>query len=241
MQFRKVKVTSAVDVVVDQVKSMILDGALKPGDKLPNEIELARRLDVGRATVREALREIQSLGLVERTREGTFVRSVDWDILTDPLDLVLTMNPQSYSDLWECRIVLESANVKLASMRATDEDLEKLKASIDKMANGINSDMQFVNANCSFHHQIAIATHNAILSVLYSSLIQVITQAQMNMLSRGEGSKAESLDHHRAIYDAISRKNSEEAGRTMFEHLVFTRGLFREEDSALRTDLPDSL
>lgn len=70
MRFRKVEVPSTVDAVVDQVKSMILDGVLKPSDKLPSEIELAKMLDVGRATVREALRTLQSLGLIERTREG---------------------------------------------------------------------------------------------------------------------------------------------------------------------------
>ena len=231
MKFHKVIVTSTVDAVVDQVKSMILDGVLKPSDKLPNEIELARRLDVGRASVREALRTLQSLGLIERTREGTFVRSVDWDILNDPLNCVLTMNPQSYSDLWECRIILEQANVELASKRAIGEDLDKLRVFIDEMAAGISTNTRFVKANFGFHRQIAVAAHNPILLVLYSSLTQAITQAQMKMLSYDEGVKAKSLNQHRSLYDALLCRDSEKAGEIMLKHLAFTREVFKEDDA----------
>lgn len=236
MRFRKVEVPSTVDAVVDQVKSMILDGVLKPSDKLPSEIELAKMLDVGRATVREALRTLQSLGLIERTREGTFVRNADWHILNDPLNCVLTMNPHSYSDLWECRIILEKANAELAAKRAREEDLQKLCKFIDEMAAGIGSNTRFVKANFGFHRQIAVGSRNPIFVLLYSSLTQAITQAQMRMLSYDEGVKSKSLKQHRELYDAIARRDSEAAGEIMLRHLAFTREAFREEDANLSAE-----
>src|SRR5436309_10784442 len=118
-----IKSTRIYEEIVRQVKQLIAEGRLKSGDRLPPERELAEKFVVSRTSVREALRALESLGLIEiRPGEGTFVRQVPLDALVGPLALVMTSQREAIGELFEARRVLEPAIAALAAGRATPEE-----------------------------------------------------------------------------------------------------------------------
>lgn len=223
MKFAAIKVQSVADAVQDQLKAMIVEGTLKPHERLPNEIDLARQLGVGRSAVREALRSLQTHGLVERTREGTFVRDADWDILNEPIEYLLAVKPCKCDELLECRQILEEASVARAAERATPADLERLSFHMSAMSAAAESaDAQgFVDANFAFHRRIVRASHNSILLTLYDNLTRPIKET-LATASRNPGAVERSLIQHGKILDAIAGRDPEEARLVMVKHLAHT-------------------
>jgi GntR family transcriptional repressor for pyruvate dehydrogenase complex len=209
---------------------MILSGELKPADQLPNELNLARDLGVSRAAVREALRTLRSMGLVERSKGGTFIKRVDWSILDAPLDCLLTLRPQDLHDLYDCRRVLEEATTVRAATRATQDELNALEVCLDRMANSASMNEKFVEANFAFHHQIAVAAHNEILLRLFESLTRPIKQVQLTASYRPQAIPT-SLGQHRQIYEALAARDPERARKAVLHHLEHIEKAFGPEVS----------
>src|SRR5439155_4866644 len=127
MEVAPIKSTRIYQEIVRQVKQMIAEGRLESGDQLPAERELAEKFVVGRSSVREALRALESLGLVEiRPGEGTFVREVSVESLIEPLALVMASQREAIGELFEARRMIEPALAALAARRATPEELHEM-------------------------------------------------------------------------------------------------------------------
>src|SRR6267142_105801 len=121
-----IKSTRIYEEIVRQVKQLIAEGRFKSGDRLPPERELAEKFVVSRTSVREALRALESLGLIDiRPGEGTFVREVSIDALVGPLALLMTSQREAIGELFEARRVLEPAIAALAASRATPDRSEE--------------------------------------------------------------------------------------------------------------------
>src|SRR5215813_8997128 len=122
-----IKSTRIYEEIVRQVKQLIAEGRLKSGDQLPPERDLAEKFLVSRTSVREALRALESVGLIEiRPGEGTFVREVSVDALVEPLALVLLSQRAMIEELFEARRLLEPAIAGLAARRATKEEIQEM-------------------------------------------------------------------------------------------------------------------
>src|SRR5438105_9191390 len=133
-----VKSTRIYQEIVRQVKQMIGEGRLKSGDQLPPERDLAEKFVVSRASVREALRALKSLGLVEiRPGEGTFVREVSVESLIEPLALVMASHREAIAELFEARRLLEPAIAALAARRATPEELHEMDRILEEQAKAV--------------------------------------------------------------------------------------------------------
>lgn len=227
--------SSVADAVASQIEDMILRGRLKPGDKLPSEMHLARLMSVGRPTIREALGSLQAAGLLERTKGGTFVRTIDHRILKEPLNWLLALQPGSVHELFECRKILEVAAAEWAAERATPKDLEALEQCIERMGSTQADRSGFVQANFSFHHRVVAASDNRILLALYEGLAHSIQSAQLQ-LSGVPGGMTSSLSDHQKILEMIRKKDSASAAQAMLDHLLSTEALSEKDPLAISED-----
>ena len=138
MDIAPIKSTRIYEEIVRQIKAMIAEGRLKSGDRLPPERDLAEKFVVSRTSVREALRALESLGLVEiRPGEGTFVREVSVEALIEPLALVMASQREAIGELFEARRLLEPAIAALAAGRATPEEIQEMERILDEQAKEI--------------------------------------------------------------------------------------------------------
>src|SRR5919204_6005530 len=132
MGIAPIKSTRIYQEIVRQVKAMIAEGRLKSGDQLPPERDLAEKFVVSRSSVREALRALESLGLIEiRPGEGTFVRGVSVESLIEPLALVMASQREAIGELFEARRLLEPGIAALAASRATPEEGSEMDRILD--------------------------------------------------------------------------------------------------------------
>ncbi len=128
MAYSKIRQPKLSDVIEQQLEFLILEGTLRPGEKLPPERELAKQFDVSRPSLREAIQRLEAKGLLLRRQGGgTFVQSSLWQSFSDPLVELLSDHPESQFDLLETRHALEGIAAYYAALRSTDEDKDRIR------------------------------------------------------------------------------------------------------------------
>ncbi len=148
-----------------QILSLIVDGALRPGDRLPSERVLASQFGVSRAVVREALRSLAAMNVVEaRHGIGLFVCDLDLESLVEPLSVVVGMDRSALQKLAEARLVLEPSLTRLAAERSTEDDVTRLDDLVREAQQSILSEDAFMAADIAFHMEIRRIANNALLS-----------------------------------------------------------------------------
>jgi GntR family transcriptional repressor for pyruvate dehydrogenase complex len=217
--FRPVRKTRVSQEIIGQVQDLISSGRLRPGDRLPSERALAQTLGVGRSTVREAIRAMESLGLLEaRAGEGTFLADPSGSQGRDPVTASLFQTWSTQSKLFEVRRVLEPGLAALAARRATPEQIEKLRAILSDQEREIRAGETGMKEDTTFHFVLAEATGNEVLLRIVDSLMDLLRRTREASLQRG-GRPARSLKQHRAILRAIEARNPALAERRMREHV----------------------
>lgn len=173
--------TSRVGVVVEKIKNAIISGELKPGEKLPTELELVEQLGIGRYSIREAIKMLVALGVLEiRRPQGTFVVDSVTVPMVEPLVYRLLLAKKDYSDLHELRLGLERTIIELAAAKATSEDLAALEVSYEKFCREIGSRStheQIIDLDREFHELLAHAAHSPLLEALYDTFFKVFVPA----------------------------------------------------------------
>jgi len=188
--FTPVKNTKVYEQVIEQIKYMIVSGELKKGDRLPPERELVERLQVSRTSVREALRALQIIGLVEcKQGGGNFIREQFEDNLIEPLSLMFTLQDSRNSEILELRRVLEVETASLAARSITDEELNALAEIIAGMKSHPD-EQENVVLDKRFHYIIARASRNnlivSILTAVSSLMDSFIKEAREAIINRDE-------------------------------------------------------
>lgn len=223
MDFRPIKQKKISGEIVDQIKEFIIDGRLKPGDKLFSERELAERLQVSRPSVREALTALEMMGLVEiRPGEGTFLKTITSGDLIEPLSLSLLMGKDSYEDILEVRRILEVSCARLAAQRRTEEQLAGMEKALEQMEKDIANHVLGEAADMSFHFHVALATNNSLLIRLMNTISESIHENLKEnriILFSTPGTPERLLREHRAVYQAIKEKAPKQAEDFMSRHL----------------------
>jgi len=201
----------------------MLAGRLKPGDRLPSERELAEKLSVGRTSVREALKALSSLGLIKRTKEGTFVNNEPAS-LRDHLSYSLLYKQTTIKEIFETRRLFEIRLAALAAQRATEEDLMAMEKALSQDRGDVHS---FVNSDLAFHVAIAEAAQNKILYELFVTVQHLLFRSHWFYMDN-EGKTGHELvgqimsrarrDHGRLL-DAIRNQDMELAQEAMEDHL----------------------
>ncbi|WP_032121903.1 FadR/GntR family transcriptional regulator [Clostridium amazonitimonense] len=229
--FEPVKNTRVYEKVVEQIKDMIIKGTLKKGDKLPTERELAERLGVSRTSIREAIRALEVIGLVEsRQGSGNFIRESFKDILLEPLSMMFILEKSNPKEILELREVLELQTVVLASYNINEEEIVKLKTLIEEMLKCSDENIS-VELDKEFHYTIAKASHNRliinVLEVLSYLIDKFIKDSRKNILA--DKSNREKLNHnHENIFKALECRDSIKARISMEEHFKLIKENFTE-------------
>ena len=166
---KAIKKTRIYEEVVSQLHELIREGKLKAGDQLPSERELAETFKVSRTSVREALRALETQGLVvSRTGTGTFVADLPIESLVAPLATLLIQEKSALADIFEMRKLIEPHIASLAAERATKRDIERMKRILEKQKEEVNRGATGVEEDAEFHFSIGRATQNQALEKLVS-------------------------------------------------------------------------
>jgi GntR family transcriptional repressor for pyruvate dehydrogenase complex len=219
--FRSVKHTRVSDEIVDQVKSLISEGKLKPGDPLPPERELIKDFGVSRPSLREALKSLVALGFLEvRQTKRTFVKSIISERMQDPLSLLIKTDTQKIFDLIEVRKALEAWSAFHAAQRATDEDIKQLESILENMKAAFEKGRSWEKEDADFHLAIAQATHNTIQTHIMSTIYDLLRESVARVFTdRGKVKKL--LQQHYRIFIAIKNHSPEKARDRTLEHLDY--------------------
>ncbi|MGL4569979.1 MAG: FadR/GntR family transcriptional regulator [Clostridium sp.] len=216
-----VKSTKVYKQVVEHIKKMIEEGKLKIGDKLPTERAMAVDLNVSRASIREAMRSLEVIGLIEsRQGSGNYIKEDFEKIFLEPLSIMFMLQQGSPLDIYELREMLELSTIMLSAKRINDEDLEKLKCLKDEFR---KSDIEKDSAEIDkeFHYTIVKAAGNPLitnlLNILSELIDEFITNSRKNILECEEN-KEKLIYLHEKIYEAIEEKDAYKAYTAMKEH-----------------------
>jgi GntR family transcriptional repressor for pyruvate dehydrogenase complex len=215
-----VKSTRIYAEIVRQIKGMIADGTLKSGDRLPPERDLAERFRVSRTSVREALRALESLGLIEiRAGEGTHVREVSVESLIEPLALVILTHREAIAELYEARRLLEPPIAALAARRASPEEIAELARILEEQAREVAAGRTGLAQDAAFHEAIAHSTHNRAITRIVTTLMDLLAQTREDSL-QAPGRPQRSHQDHQQILAAIEARDPAAAQRAMLSHVI---------------------
>jgi GntR family transcriptional repressor for pyruvate dehydrogenase complex len=212
--------TTLTEDVCSKLTAHLVRGDWQEGDRLPSERELCKLLGVGRASLREALKALELMGLVEsRVGEGTFVCSRS-DFLARPLFWSIAGSDETQlKELIEARLLMERELAMLAAKRADDEDLLRIRTLLDRMNRSIDKREAYLTADLDFHLAIAQAAHNRpLLNAV--QLIRNVMRQWIEESLRVPGISSTSLKQHELIFEMILKKDSDGARQAMEVHLA---------------------
>lgn len=212
------------------IRSAISEGRLRPGDRLPPEADLARSLGVSRPTVREALKILEALNVLESSTGpsgGTFVRTLDGagvaEYLTDSMTMLMDVEELTFDELWSAREAIETKAVAMAAVRRTEQDLAAMREIIE---GDEHKDFDAYFPDITFHRAIADASKNRLLSLFLLSIhITLRTYAERYLLPEA---KELSQDQHRLIYESVLDMDAEAAKERMRDHLRMAHEVYRQ-------------
>jgi len=225
----KLRLPRIPDALAHQLETRIIEGSLKPGDRLPAERELALELGVSRPSLREAIKQLVSRGLLlSRHGGGTFVTDRLTTSLADPWRQLLAEHPFLHDDVLEFRHLLEASAASLAAQRATDSDLERLDQAylrLDAAYAGNDRSAQ-VAADVAFHLTIAESAHNAVFAHLLASILRLLhehVRHTLREISVSMETGQQLMRQHAAIRDAIASRQAEAARLAAEAHISYVR------------------
>ncbi|MDQ7843006.1 MAG: FadR/GntR family transcriptional regulator [Armatimonadota bacterium] len=207
------------ELLAERLLTRIGERHLRPGDPLPTERELTRLYRVGRSSVREALRMLESKGLIKPVGTGAFVVAEYTNPFNDSLNLLLTLKETSLRELFEVRKILEVEAAALAAARRTAADLEAMGRAVEEMEAGLASADRYIAADLRFHLTVARATGNKVAVHLMHAIRGVLQEA-LASIYRIPGSPQQSIIQHRGILAAIASGDAADARWQMWQHLA---------------------
>jgi GntR family transcriptional repressor for pyruvate dehydrogenase complex len=201
--------------VIAQVKALLREGQYRPGDKLPSERELSERLGVNRNAVREAIRALTLLGVIQtRPQSGSQLSSQVEGMLRLPFEFLMLMVRPSYEDIQELRGLIEVYAAGRAAERRNEEDLARLEAALEELRATNEQINTGGGPNRRFHRAVAAATHNRLLEYVLFCLLEARSAYIRNQSPIGTGRREQNLFHERLL-DAIRRGDAAAARDAM--------------------------
>ena len=235
MDLTPIRTKRLYEEIVEQIRLLIADGKLKPGDKLLAERELADRFQVSRASVREAIRTLEMLGVIDiRPGEGTYIRETETDDIIRPLAMFLAVERSSVIDMFEMRRIFETATASLAAQRATDQEILEIETTLEDMKERLNlqDPEKGEEFDAAFHFAIAEATHNTLLAKLFKTVSEDFSKANSAARRRLYRDNVKNpqriIDQHSNILKAIQARSPKGAAEAMRVHLKFAEGELRK-------------
>lgn len=229
-----IKPAKLADTVAQHLERLILEGALRPGERLLAERELAAKLDISRPSLRDALAKLMERGLLVADANGaTYVAESLGATFRDPLVQLLRENPEATFDYLEFRSTVEGSAAYYAASRATDVDRAAIKECFDRMAasHGNDDSSEEADADADFHLAIYEATHNVVLLHIMRSLSDLLRNDifyNRAKLYERKGVRDLLLDQHRAVYEAVMDGDPERARDAASHHITYINSALQE-------------
>jgi GntR family transcriptional repressor for pyruvate dehydrogenase complex len=224
----RVSVGRVSEMIVDQIRLLIRQGDLAPGDRLPAERELCERFGVSRVTVREALRVLEANGLVVirvGARGGAFVTAPSSRLVGEGIADLITLSTMSAQEVTETRMVLELGIIPLVCERATAEDIAALYEICDRSKAALEGDEYPLALSAEWHTRYARATHNGAIAMLVESLHDPLIMSLERAREAAPLHGRRGVREHRALVDAIAERDVARAIELMRTHLERTAKL----------------
>jgi len=255
MVFHKISHNRTADAVVSQIEDLVMEGILRPGDQLPPERELAKKVDVSRPILRDAIKSLEGDGiLVSKQGGGTFVADIIGTIFSDPIVGLFKKTKRATLDYLEFRREVEGTAAALAAERATPEDREILNRIITAMDAAHKKDdfTEETTIDVEFHTAIGEATHNIVMQHMLRSCYRLLAEGVVynrSELYRRPGCRDRLMEQHRDIYEGIINSDPETAKQAARAHMIYVDTMLknieltgaRQEISRMRLERLGSL
>lgn len=230
--FSPIEHNKAFMQIANQIRNQIEQGNLKPGDRLPPERGLAENFGTSRATVREALRALEIIGMIDsRVGQGTFIKTSSLSEIDNMLSEIATQT--SPLEVFEARLGIEPYLGKLASLNATKEDIQYLEHCIAEMSNHSHSFLDFEHWDGEFHKAISLAAKNSLL-IKFTNIINNVRMETLWGSMKKRSLTPERIHvyqkEHKDILSAIKDRNGTLAGKMVSDHIMNVKRNFFEEE-----------
>jgi GntR family transcriptional repressor for pyruvate dehydrogenase complex len=231
IKFQRLKSSRLSELIEESIKELILSGELKNGSKMPTEMEISRQFGVSIVTVREALRSLETLGIVERRRGkkgGTYITSAKVDVAKNAIHLFLASKKLSPKHITQVRDILEPAAVTMATKNITKEELKQLeeninycKKRIDQKKSKISSRdfFEIEDRHTEFHRLIAEATHNPFLSLVADYMLDFLSSLEKDTLVPDLKYSENTLKNHEVILECLKSGDAKAAAQHMLKDI----------------------
>jgi DNA-binding FadR family transcriptional regulator len=214
-----IKKTRVAEEVADRIRTLMLDGSFPPGQPLPSERHLAERFGVSRGSIRDALRTLETIGLVEtRHGQGTFPLELSVDRLVAPLASVMAYRSDLQDELMDVRRMFEPAVARAAALRATEEDLADLQRVLETQRQKLKTGQSAIAEDTAFHAILARATRNRVVMSIMATLNDLLVESRTQSLLQ-KGRPARSIDGHEAVVAALRGHDGDGASQAMRNHI----------------------
>jgi len=218
-----IKQRTVTERVADRLIKLLTNGDLKPGDKLPPERELAQQLQVGRTTVREALKLLTLSGLLDARRgDGTYVNLEFTNFISRQIQWPVLLSGGEADMIVEVREALEVQAARLAAERATPKEVEDITIFRNLGDAGKRDFQHETDIDLQFHNAIAVASHNRLLLMMMASMHEIL-QKYMFLSNQRTSSIRTTLAEHEAVYQAIAAHDPAAAEKAMYHHLEVSK------------------
>jgi len=226
-----IRKTRVAEEIADRMRVLILDGTFPAGVPLPAERSLAERFRVSRGSIRDALRTLETIGLlVTRHGQGTFPQELDVNRLVAPLASVLRYRPDLQDELLDVRRMFEPAVARVAATRVTDEDLADLHRILDAQRKKLKSGRSALVEDTAFHAALARATRNRVVVSIMATLNDLLVESRRHTLKQ-KGRPERSILGHEAVVAALRKRDPDAAAGAMREHIDQIASLLRHSRS----------
>jgi GntR family transcriptional repressor for pyruvate dehydrogenase complex len=205
--------------IAHSLLNLIKEKQLRPGDRLPPERELAAMMNVSRPSLREALRALQIMNIIDnRQGSGTYITSLEPERLVEHLDIIFTLNDSTYIELFEARKILEAGAAELAAREITDEEIDELENCVERAREALDDPEAFLEIDLDLHRRILEATDNKILALFMRSISQLSILSRRRTAEHIDVRRQTIKDHH-AIVQALKSREPGAARTAMLDHL----------------------
>lgn len=233
IEFESLKIRRATDIIENRISGMIINGSVKPGEKLPTEKELSEQFDVSIVTVREALRGLEVAGMIEKKRGkggGIYITEIDNESIMKALHNFLRRREFSAHHLAQVRLTIEPTIVKIAASQITPGEIKSLEDNLvycehklEKATGDIR--LKDYNAigqkNLEFHKLIAQATLNPVLVLTMEYVLEFVSDFKKSMFTPDINFCTRLVNEHRGIFNSLKKGKTEEAEAKMLSHLKY--------------------
>lgn len=219
IDYEVAKRRNTTEIIVEKLIALIRDHSLSPGDRLPPERELALQMSISRPPLREALKALEIMNIIEiRQGSGAYVKKLEPDKIAEHLDIVFTLDDTLYRDLFKARRVLESAIARMAAENISDEELRTIRENVALAAKMVDDAERFLELDYQLHGLILSASRNRILPVFIQSINKLNLTVREKTNGHAEVRRSTIKDHQR-ILEALQDHNPDAAASAMERHL----------------------